>query len=121
MADGREIARHLWANAGLGPRNVDVANLYDGFSIFTPLWAEALGLCNEGDGFLFAASPPLPLNTSSGSLGAGRTHGTAQIMDSVLQIQGRSGLRQAEKADICLAATNPCTIGTGFVFGRTQN
>ena len=121
MDDGRHVARHLWKNAGIGPKDVDVANVYDGFSIQAPLWVEALGFCGEGEGFAYVASPPIPLNTSSGNLGGGRIHGIGHIMDSVLQIQGRSGLRQAPKADICISLVNPCFNGAGIVFSKTPN
>lgn len=116
MVDGKQLARHLWDIAGIGPGDVDVANLYDGFSTEAPLWAEALGFCGEGEGFAFVAEPSLPLNTSGGSLGAGRTHGIAHIMDSVMQIQKRSGSRQVQEVEVALAVTNPCDIGAGFVF-----
>jgi acetyl-CoA acetyltransferase len=119
LEDGKQLSRHLWDMAGIGPTHVDLANLYDGFSIHTPLWAEALGLCDEGDGFAFVANPNLPLNTSSGSLGAGRVHGIAHIMDSVLQVQGRSGDRQVKGSEIAVAATNPCDTGAGFVFASS--
>jgi len=121
VEDGQQVARHLWKNAGVGPRDVDVADLYDGFSVLTPLWAEALGFCGEGDGFAFVANPTLPLNPSSGNLGAGRTHGIGHILESILQIQGRSGPRQVPKAEICVAVTNPCNVGFGFVFSKTPN
>jgi acetyl-CoA acetyltransferase len=117
MEDGRQVGRHLWANSGVAPSDVVVANLYDGLSIHAPLWAEALGFCSEGEGFDFIAAPPMPLNTSSGSLGSGRTHGIAHIMDSVLQVQGRAGARQVPGADCCVAVTNPCDRGSAFVLG----
>lgn len=103
------FASHLYRNAGLGPQDVDVANLYDGFSIFVPLWLEALGFCEEGEGFDFMTPDriglqgTLPVNTSGGNLGAGRMHGVAQVMDGVLQVMGRSGPRQVDGAEVVLA------------------
>ncbi|KPM51949.1 hypothetical protein ACG83_30700 [Frankia sp. R43] len=103
------FAEHLYKNAGIGPDEVDVANLYDGFSIFVPLWLETLGFCKEGEGFDFMTPDriglggALPVNTSGGNLGAGRTHGVAQVMDSVLQVMGRSGPRQVAGAEVVLA------------------
>jgi acetyl-CoA acetyltransferase len=121
VAKGRQLARHLWKNAGIRPEDIDVANLYDGFSIHVPLWLEALGFCDEGEGFAFAADPTLPLNTSSGNLGAGRTHGICHILDSVLQVQGRAGERQVEGARISLAITNTCDAGSGIVLASSPN
>jgi acetyl-CoA acetyltransferase len=105
-----QLARRLYENAGVKVTDVDVANLYDGFSIFVPLWLETLGFCEEGEGFDFmtpdriSLNGTLPLNTSSGNLGAGRMHGVPHYMDSVLQVMGRSGARQVKKADVALVA-----------------
>jgi acetyl-CoA acetyltransferase len=116
---GQQTARFLWRNTGIGPADVDLANLYDGFSIETPLWAESLGLCEVGAGFEFVANPTIPLNTSSGNLGSGRSHGISHLMDSVLQIQGRAGPRQIADAEIALAATNQTPAGQAIVFSRS--
>jgi acetyl-CoA acetyltransferase len=119
LAKGRQLARQLWKASGVGPSDIDVANLYDGFSVHTPIWAEALGLCEAGDGFAFAAAPTLPLNTSSGNLGAGRTHGICHILESVLQVQGRAGERQVTGAQVALAVTNTCDAGAGIVLASS--
>ena len=89
MGCGAMVGRHLWRQAGVGPEDVSIANLYDGFSMLTPMWAEALGFCGEGEGFSWMNETSLPLNTSSGNLGSGRTHGISQMLDSVLQLMGR--------------------------------
>ena len=120
-AAGARLGSTLLSNAGIGPGDVDVANLYDGFSILTPLWAEALGFCGEGEGFSFITAPTLALNTSSGNLGAGRMHGVPQIMDSVLQVMGRSGPRQVENAHIALAVVLPLDAGKGLVFSKSPS
>jgi acetyl-CoA acetyltransferase len=103
------FGRHLLENSGVAISDVDIVNVYDGFSIFVPLWLETLGFCGEGEAFGFmtperiSLDGDLPLNTSSGNLGAGRMHGVPHFMDSVLQIQGRSGPRQVrKKVDIAL-------------------
>ena len=118
LEEGAQTGRFLWRNSGIRPQDADVVNLYDGFSVLTPMWAHALGFCDEGEGFSFIAAPPVPFNTSSGNLGAGRSHGIAQIMDSVLQIMGRSGPRQVAGAETAVAVTNPLNIGSGFVFSK---
>lgn len=118
MAQGAQTGRHLWRNAGVGPKDADVVHLYDGFSVLAPFWADAMGFCGEGEGFSYVSAPPVPFNTSGGSLGSGRTHGIAHIMESVLQIMGRSGPRQVKDAEVAVAVTNPCNIGSAFVFSR---
>jgi len=47
MSHNRDIGRRLWADAGCGPTDMNVADLYDGFSIMTIMWMEAFGLCGE--------------------------------------------------------------------------
>jgi len=108
-ARGARFSQQLFENSGIKPSDVDIANVYDGFSIFVPLWLEALGFCKDGEAFDFMTSERIaldgdfPVNTSSGNLGAGRTHGVPHFMDSVLQIMGRSGPRQVKKrVDIAL-------------------
>ena len=105
--------------AGLGPADVDVVNVYDGFSIFVPLWLETLGFCKEGEAFDFmtddviAIDGKLPLNTSGGNLGSGRMHGVPHFMDTVLQVMGRSGPRQVNNVEIALVTAGGQPGGTG--------
>jgi acetyl-CoA acetyltransferase len=91
----------LWERTDLTPADVDVAQLYDGFSILTVLWLEALGFCGEGeagaflgDGSRIALDGSLPLNTAGGQLSAGRLHGLGLIHEAVLQLRGQAGERQ---------------------------
>ncbi len=98
---GRDPAAHLWERADLTPADVDVAQLYDGFSMITVLWLEALGFCPTGGAASFleggsriALDGELPLNTSGGQLSAGRLHGFGLIHEAVLQLRGDGGDRQ---------------------------
>lgn len=118
---GRIMGEHLYRNAGIGPKDVDVANLYDGFTPIVPFWAESLGFCAEGEALAWVADPDIPLNTSSGNQGAGRMHGIPHIYDSVLQVTGRAGIRQVPGAEVALAAIAPAHIGGGIVFGSEPN
>lgn len=120
------FAKHLYQNAGVGPNDIDVANLYDGFSFFVPLWLESLGFCAAGEGFDFLTpdrvglAGKLPVNTSGGNLGAGRMHGVAQVMDGVLQVMGRSGRRQVPTAEIVLATAGGFPgSGRGIILSAT--
>ena len=45
----RDSARMLWRRTDLSPHDVDVAELYDGFSFLTLVWLEALGFCGKGE------------------------------------------------------------------------
>ncbi len=118
MACGRLIGDNLWRQAGVGPQDVSIANLYDGFSMLTPMWAEALGFCGEGEGFSWMNETSLPINTGSGNLGSGRTHGISQMLDSVLQLMGRRGQSQVEGAELAVATGYLLDSGRGIVFGK---
>jgi acetyl-CoA acetyltransferase len=121
-AGGERISRHLWANSGVGPSDVDVANLYDGFSIITPLWLEALGLAPKGEALArigageFSPDSRLPLNTSGGSLGSGRMHGVPHLMESALQVMGRAGDRQVPSAEVAVTTVGGPGAAAGVVF-----
>ena len=80
----RDAAAMLWERTDLAPRDVDCAQLYDGFSFITLAWLEALGFCGKGEGGSFieggariARDGEIPLNTQGGQLSAGRLHGSA--------------------------------------------
>ena len=121
MAIGRDMAAKLYANAGISREDVDVVNFYDGFSVVTPFWAECFGFCPEGEAFAWVANPDVPLNTSSGNLGAGRMHGCPHLMDGAMQVMGRSGVRQVKDANVSLVAIAPNNIGIGIVFVSEPN
>jgi acetyl-CoA acetyltransferase len=98
---GADAARQMWSRTDLTPADVDVAELYDGFSILTMLWLEALGLCPVGEsgrlvdgGGRIALDGELPLNTHGGQLSAGRLHGYGFLHEAVLQLRGGGGDRQ---------------------------
>lgn len=113
---GRRMAAHLYRNAGIEPCDIDVANLYDGYSANVPFWADSMGLCEDGGGLQWIAAPHIPLNTSGGNLGNGRMHGVPHLMDGAMQTMGRSGSRQIEGADISLVTVGGTHHAGGVVF-----
>ena len=122
---GAALGEKLWASAGMGPDDIDVALLYDGFSIFLYVWLEALGFVGRGEAASYIASGAtaldgeLPLNTSGCSLGEGRLHGMAQISEAVLQATGRAGARQIEGAAHTVATVGAGTLASGgLIFSR---
>jgi len=121
IENGRAMSAALWTDSGLGPTDIDVADLYDGFSIMTPLWLEYLGFCREGEAFDFmqdgriAQDGVLPVNPSGGNLGGGRLHGVNHLMDAMLQVTGRSGQRQVEGAELAVVAISPPLWASGLL------
>jgi acetyl-CoA acetyltransferase len=96
-----DAGRHLWERTDLKPADVDVANLYDGFSILTLIWLESLGFCAKGESGPFVQGGSrigwdgeLPLNTGGGQLSAGRMHGFGLLWETCIQLWGEGGERQ---------------------------
>ncbi len=115
-------AAHLWSRTSLGPGDVDVAELYDGFTFNCLSWIEALGFCGIGEAGDFLADPDqitlgghLPLNTFGGQLSAGRTHGYGFIHEAIVQLRGDGGARQVEGAEVAVVSTGGGTPGGCFL------
>ena len=114
------VADTLWTRAGLGPADVDVAQLYDCFTITVLLQLEDWGFCKKGEGGPFAASGALnldgelPINTGGGHLSEGYVHGMNHIVEAVRQIRGTS-TSQVPDAQTCLVATSPLPPGSGLL------
>lgn len=99
-----DAAQSMWANTGFKPADVDVAALYDGFSVFVPMWLEAFGFCGRGEGEAFIAAGgtaltgAMPTNTGGGQLSAGRLHGFGHLHEACTQLWGEGGERQVAHA-----------------------
>jgi acetyl-CoA acetyltransferase len=97
----RDAGKQLWSRTDLTPADVQMAQLYDGFSWLAMSWLEALGLCGVGEGGPFveggariARDGQLPLNTHGGQLSAGRLHGYGFLHEGATQMWGEAGDRQ---------------------------
>jgi len=103
--------------AGLGPEDVDVAEVHDAFTIGELMYYEALGFCAPGDGGRLVDEGAteiggrIPVNPSGGLLSKGHpvgATGVAQIVEVVNQLRGNCGPRQIAGARIGLTH---CTGG----------
>ncbi len=111
MEVGSETARRLWERSGIGPSEVDLPQVYDGFSPFVYLWMEVLSLCPVGEAHRLALdggidsdqAGALPVLSGGGALGNGRMHGVPQMLECYLQLSRRAGERQRAGASIGLA------------------
>ncbi|MDA3040074.1 MAG: acetyl-CoA acetyltransferase [Actinomycetota bacterium] len=125
---GRESGAKAFAAARLGPGDVDVAQLYDSFTITVLLALEDLGFCGKGEGGSFVEDGRLgpggsfPAQTSGGGLAY--THpgmfGMFLLVEAVRQLQGSCGPRQVPGAEVAVAhgcggvlsATSTIILGT---------
>ncbi|MCB0997565.1 MAG: hypothetical protein KDB21_20885 [Acidimicrobiales bacterium] len=111
----------LFGRAGVGPADVDVAEIYDCFSSTVLLGLEGLGLCERGASGAFVRSGatalggPLPTNTHGGLLSEGYLHGMNTVTEAVLQTQGRGGTRQAPRNDVVVATSGAMMDGSAMV------
>ena len=117
---------HLWSRTSLRPKDVDVAELYDGFTFNCLSWLEALGFCGIGEakdfldgGKAIARDGVIPLNTHGGQLSHGRTHGMGLIHEAVTQLRGEAGERQVRDARVAVVSSGGLTP-SGVLLMRTD-
>ena len=105
-------AAQAYESAGVGPDDIDVAEVHDAFTIAELLYYEALGFCPRGDAPKLLADGAtsvggdIPVNPSGGLLSKGHpvgATGVAQIVEIVRQLEGRCDGRQVEGAKLGLA------------------
>ncbi len=105
-------AAHLWSRSALGPADVDVALVYDGFTFNAISWLEALGFCGLGEandwlegGRRIALDGEVPVNPHGGQLSEGRLHGFGFLYEAVLQLRHDAGERQVRDAATAVVST----------------
>jgi acetyl-CoA C-acetyltransferase len=108
----KSAGEKAYAMAGLGPKDIDVAELHDCFTIAEIVASEDLGFVEKGNGGPFAAAGctaingPIPINTSGGLKSKGHpvgATGVGQICDIAMQLRGEAGERQVDRHRIGLA------------------
>lgn len=113
-------AKQAFEEAGLGPRDVDVAELHDASAVAELTASEWIGFSPEGEAARMiregetALGGSLPINPSGGLLSRGHpgaATGAAQIVELVWQLQGRAGKRQVEGARVGLAHSAGGRVG----------
>ncbi len=108
----RETSEAAYRMAGLGPADVDVAQLYDCFTVVPMIELEEVGLCERGEsgsyfeqGHARIGGGRVPINTHGGMLShahAGAAGGLFGIVEAVRQLRGGLGPRQVEGAEVAL-------------------
>ena len=113
-----DAGKMMWSRTDLKPSDVGAAQLYDGFSILTMIWLEALNLCPKGEsgsfvegGHRIARDGPLPINTNGGQLSGGRTHGLGYVHEACLQLWGKAGDRQIAEHQVAVTAAGGGPLG----------
>ncbi|ABW13869.1 protein of unknown function DUF35 [Parafrankia sp. EAN1pec] len=109
FGSARRCADRLWSRSSFTAADVDLAQLYDGFTHVTLSWVEALGFCGVGEfgdwveeGKRIGPGGELPVNTGGGHLAEGRVHGIQLLTEAVLQLRGQAGERQVPDASVAV-------------------
>jgi acetyl-CoA acetyltransferase len=117
----RHIADDLWRSAGVGPQDIDVAEIYDCFTYSVLMQLEGFGFCRAGEGGAYAASGAigmagsLPVNTHGGLLSEAYIHGFNHVLEAVEQLRGEAGQRQVSGAHLALTTAGAMTCGSAMV------
>lgn len=117
---GERLSKEAYEVAGVGPGDIDTAEVHDATAYGELHQAEVMGFCKPGEGGIYAESGATalggdkPINTSGGLECRGHpigASGLAQIYEIVLQLRGEAGKRQVEKARIGLTENGGGNIG----------
>lgn len=105
-------AKEAYEEAGVGPDDINVAEVHDAFTIAELIYYEAFGFCGRGEAGAFldsgatAIGGKIPVNPSGGLLAKGHpigATGAAQVVEIIRQLRGEAGPRQVEGAKVGLS------------------
>jgi acetyl-CoA acetyltransferase len=124
-----QSGRHAYAMAGLAPADIDVAQLYDCFTITVLIELEDLGFCAKGESGAYVESEGIgldsavPVTTHGGLLSAGHpglAGGMFHVIEGVRQLRGQAEARQVKGARTALVHGNGGIIGLhcSVILGR---
>lgn len=120
-----DAAEQLWSRTDLQPGDVDVAQLYDGFSILMLMWLEAFGFCKKGEagpfvegGARIQLGGALPVNTWGGQLAGGRLHGYGFVAEAMRQLRHEVPARQVPNAEVAAVGVGGGPFGGGLLLTR---
>ncbi|MFZ5632023.1 MAG: thiolase family protein [Bacillota bacterium] len=117
---GARLSNKLYSLAGVGPEDIDVAEMHDATAFGELLQTEALGFCARGEGGLLAESGAtrlggrIPINVSGGLESRGHpigASGLAMVHEIVTQLRGEAGPRQVEGARLGLVENGGGNLG----------
>ena len=104
--------------AGITPKDIDFAELYDAFTYTTLVTLEDYGFCEKGEGGSFVGGGrielggELPVNTHGGLLSQGHVDGINHVIEAVRQLRGECGPRQVKGAEVGIVSGQGGNLST---------
>jgi acetyl-CoA acetyltransferase len=122
---GYGIRDRLYGNAGVGPDDLDFAEIYDCFTGTVLLSLEGMGIVETGEAGPYVMESDtlvlggrLPVNTHGGLLSEGYLHGLNHVTEAVQQLRNECGPRQVEGAEVGLVTAGAMSTGSALILGR---
>jgi acetyl-CoA acetyltransferase len=110
------LSQELWRQSGLGPKDIDVAMIYENFSPIVFMALEGHGFCGPGEARDFirdghiGLTGSLPVNTHGGLLGEGYIHGVNNLLEGVRQLRGTATNQVADTEHVLVSAARSAVI-----------
>jgi len=120
------LINRLYAKTGYSAKDMDLINVYDGFSTLSLEWLEAIfNARGEMGGMLEDAWDPktqklkflnrIPMSTHGGNLGEGRVQGLGHVLEAVRQLRGDAGKRQLKQPKLALVTNGNNPVNAGMI------
>jgi acetyl-CoA acyltransferase len=118
---GERLSKQAYEKAGVGPLDMNIAEVHDASAFGEVVQVENLGFCAKGEGGYFAEQGEtslkgrIPINPSGGLTSRGHpigASGLAQIHELVVQLRGQAGKRQIQNARLAIAENGGGALGT---------
>jgi acetyl-CoA acetyltransferase len=120
----QDVARQIFNQAGFGPKDIDVLQVYDSFSVHVPLALEGYAYCEVGEAGRFLREQgigpggALPTNTGGGHLSESYMQGWNHQVEAVRQLRGTCGARQVEKCRLVHYSSDVAGKAMSIIYGR---
>ena len=121
----RLVAEQIYAQAGMGPDDIDAAIIYDAFTAIVHFQLEAYMFCGRGeahewvrDGFPLRIDGRLPTNTNGGQLSEGYVHGINGLCEGVRLVRGTADNQPKKTVDNVLVTSGVSMPTSAAIFGK---